>query len=251
VDANTVDASTVDAGTVDAGTVDAGTVDSGVPMDSGTVDASTVDAGTHDAASDGGTTGPSACTSLPCASSGPNSVQCDSSTSGVCTATEALLVARDIGHGFLTSGGQLSPATSCYECMVFSGGINDTLGDMGHECADVTGNATLTGESGTQACLDTIACIINQQCATASPPGECFCGTAVGSSCLNAGAANGPCLQNEVNGLNIGTGTTLGSLVEGDPNATSKAYTNKALGSGMANTLMGFAFSNCQPQCTP
>ncbi|MGO9833228.1 MAG: hypothetical protein ACLP1X_03345 [Polyangiaceae bacterium] len=191
---------------------------------------------------------PTPCTTAPCAASGSNSVQCTGSTGGVCTPTEALIVTEDIAQSKVT-GSTLNAATSCYLCLESNGGLDDTGGDHGNECGDVTGSVTLTGETGTQACLDTLGCMITNSCDTASPPSLCLCGSAAGSACLTAGAANGNCLQNEINGLDIGTGTTLGSLVEGDPTATQKAYTNKALGSGMANAIGAFAFSNCATQC--
>jgi hypothetical protein len=253
---STVDASNNETGsdsgpdaTVDAGP-DAG-IDTGI--DAGT-DGST-DTGGPDAPIDAG--GPTPCTMAPCAAHGPNSVLCDGNTmhNNVCTPTEALYVERDIAKGYLTAAGQLDPSTSCYECMMSNGGLNDDLvpTDKGNECGDVPSTAkTLTGETGVQACLDTLTCMIAQACDTASPPSFCFCGAGgAGTACLTAGAANGPCLQNEIDGLDIGTGTVLGSLVEGDPTATQKAYTNKALGSGMANSIGGFAFSNCPMQCTP
>jgi hypothetical protein len=196
---------------------------------------------------------PTACTTSPCASSGPNSVQCASQTNTVCSPTEALIVARDISKNNLT-GGQLN-ANSCYSCMLGAGCMDDIAfsTDKGHECADVPSTAaTLNGETGIQACLDTVGCIITKACDTSNPPSFCFCGSASGTACLTAGAANGPCFNQEVNGLDIGTyNSSTMTYTEGDPTATQKAYTNVALGSGMANALMGCAFSNCQAQCTP
>jgi hypothetical protein len=206
---------------------------------------------------------PTACTVAPCATTGPNSVICNGNTAhqNVCTPTEALLVNEDIAQNKLTNG-QLNATTSCYECLMNNGGLDDDLvaTDKGNECGDVPtpegGSATLTGETGTQACLDTLSCMIARSCDTASPPSQCFCGTAAGSACLTAGAANGPCLQNELNGLDVttgcpagGPGATLGALVECDPTATQTVYTSKTLGSGMANSIGSFAFLNCTSQC--
>jgi hypothetical protein len=246
-------------GPPDTGAPEAGGsgMDSGGGSDSAagdsSVEAGLVDAGAGDAtkAEGGGTgTGPTPCVTAPCASTGPNSVECSGSANNVCTPTEAVVVDRDIAKGNLT-GGQLTPFKSCYGCLVNNGGLDDTTGDHGHECGDVTGSATLTGELGSQACLDTLSCIIAQQCATSDPVAECLCGTAAGTACLDPGAANGPCLQNEINGLDIGTGTTLGTLTEGDPTATQKAFKTTTLGSGLANSIMGFAYTNCQTECTP
>jgi hypothetical protein len=203
---------------------------------------------------------PTPCTSAPCSSAGPNSVLCTGNTAHnqVCTPTEAAIVNQDITLGKLTKG-QLDPNTSCYECLVSNGGLDDDLvaSDQGNECGDVPLMAgTLTGETGVQACLDTLNCMILQGCDTGSPPALCFCGTAAGTSCLTPGAANGPCLQNEVNGFDVttgcpagGCGTVLGNLVEGDPSSTIKSYTNKSLGSGMANSIGSFAAANCASQC--
>jgi hypothetical protein len=202
---------------------------------------------------------PTACTVAPCAATGPNSVMCNGNTAhqNVCTPTEALIVAEDIAQNKLTNG-QLSATRSCYECLRNNGGLDDDLvaTDKGNECGDVTGSATLTGETDTQACLDTLTCMIAHSCDTASPPSQCLCGTAAGSACLTAGAANGPCLLNELNGLDVttgcpasGPGSTLGSLVECDPATTQKVYTRKVLGSGMANSIGSFAFANCASQC--
>jgi hypothetical protein len=254
----------VDAGMDSTVAIDSGPPDSGVAKDGGADSA--VDSGLHDSGSGeaeaGGNGGaPTACTSAPCAASGPNSVKCDANTNNVCTPTEALIVAYDIAAGKL-HGGTLDTAMdatgSCYECLASNGGIDDSQGDHGLECADVTGSATLTGESGTQACLDTLSCLLTTHCTDANPPADCLCGSATGTACLTAGAANGPCLQNELNGLDVttgcpsgGCGSTLGSLKEGDPTTIQEAFTNTALGSGQANTLLGFAFGNCNAPCIP
>jgi hypothetical protein len=228
---------------------DSGSLDASADAAAG--DGATPDTGAADSA--GG--GPTPCTVFPCAASGPNSVQCNGNNGdgsvNVCTPTEALYVAKDIAAGSLVDG-QLDPNTSCYECLVNAGGLDDSTGDKNNECGDVSPSApTLTGEPAEQACLDTLSCMINNQCDTDSPPSQCLCGTSAGTACLSAGAANGPCLQQEINGLDIGTGTTLGSLVEGDPTATQKAFTNQATPSGKANAIGAFAYQNCQSMCTP
>jgi hypothetical protein len=98
--------------------------------------------------------------------------------------------------------------------------------------------------------------MIAHGCDTASPPSLCLCGSAAGLARLVPGAANGPCLQDELNGLDVtigcpksGCGTVLGTLVEGDPTFTQRMYTNKKLGSGMANSMGSFASSNCRSEC--
>jgi hypothetical protein len=226
-----------------------------------TADASGVEASAGDAGAI-----PTPCTSVPCTASGPNSVECDGNTgmnapAGVCTPTEVRLVDRDVKNGNLTPAGQLkpyAPATktgSCYECMVFNDCIDDDVnGDSGNECADVK-VATLDTEPGPQECLDTLDCIQSSVCDTANPPESCFCGTASGASCLTAGAANGPCLSLEIDGLAIGTCSTTypaaKSCTEGDPTATSKAYDDQTRPAGNANALLGCAFANCKEVCTP
>jgi hypothetical protein len=192
-------------------------------------------------------------------------VPCDGNSgttapAGVCTSTEQLLVTRDIAAGNIT-GHTLKPYVastktgSCYECMVFNDCIdNDTNGDTGKECADVTA-PTLDGEPGPAECIDTLKCIYSTLCDTANPPSSCFCGTASGSACLTAGAANGPCLNDEIDGLGVGSCSTMfpaaKSCTEGDPTASSKAYVNQTLPAGNANALTGCAVANCKTLCTP
>jgi hypothetical protein len=233
------------------------------PMDAGAAGgdaAGGVEAGTDASASI------TACTQSPCGASGPNSVLCDGNTgsnepAGVCSPTEAVFVDRDIAAGNLTATNQLKPYVpstktgSCYECLVFDDCIDDDIyGDTGKECGDVTA-ATLDGEPGRQECLDTLACIFTSKCDTADPPSSCFCGTASGAACLGAGAANGPCLALEIDGLGIGTCSTTypspKSCTEGDPTATSKAYSDQTRPAGNANAFMGCAYSNCKELCTP
>jgi hypothetical protein len=209
---------------------------------------------------------PSPCTTSPCAAKGPNSVMCDGNTgtiapANICTATEALLVERDIKNGNLTPTGQLKPydsmtkTGSCYECMVYNDCIdNDLNGDNGKECGDVTVK-TLDGEPGPQECIEAVDCMQSNQCDTANPPEACFCGTATGSSCLMPAAANGPCLDLEIDGLAVGSCSTTypaaKTCTEGDPTASSKAYTDQTRPAGNANAMLGCAFSNCQELCTP
>jgi hypothetical protein len=210
--------------------------------------------------------GPSPCTTSPCAVSGPNSVKCDGNTgmnepAGVCSPTEAFLVSRDIAKKNLTAAGQLTPYVpltktgSCYECMVYNDCIDDdTNGDTGKECGDVT-KAALDGEPGPQECLDTLECMQTSMCDTADPPAACFCGTASGADCLTAGAANGPCLNLEIDGIGVGTCSTTypaaKSCTEGDPIASAKAYADVTWPAGNANALLGCAYSNCKAACTP
>jgi hypothetical protein len=214
---------------------------------------------------------PTACNSSPCAA---NTLPCDGNTGGIepageCTKTEQVFVNRDIAAGNynattlkLNPYNQTTKTGSCYECMVFNDCIDDdTNGDTGKECGDVTVAAT-DGEPGPQECLDTLSCINSSMCDTANPPSACFCGTASGSACLTAGAANGPCINLEIDGIGVGTCSntynaaapnqeTAKTCTEGDPTASSKAYSNVALPAGNANAFMGCAVSNCKTLCTP
>ena len=271
--------STVDSGTADTGadsTVDSGMSDSN-PGDSNSTDATDAgpkdataesaaetgsDASANDAAEGGG--GTSACTVAPCAASGSNSVKCPGNldSNSICTATEAVIVARDIANGNLTAG-QLKPfdvnsmTGSCFGCLTHFQILDTSAGGGGNECEDLPSTAkTLDGEPALQGCVDTLQCIVDSKCTTADPPADCFCGTAAGSACLAAGAANGPCLQQEINGLDIGTCSNTYpaalSCTEGDPTMSQQAfYPHPELPAGMANVIMANAFSNCQSTCTP
>lgn len=195
------------------------------------------------------------CTAAPCAS---DTVQCQGNTSpaGVCTATEALFVQLDINRGIATSGGA-DPANGCYSYLLKNDCVdNSEFGDTGKECGDVAMTA-IDGESGPQSCLDNLDCMLaaNSSCANANPPTPCFCGTADGVTCWNAGAANGPCLQQEINGLPglgatcTGTYPSPPDCTEGDAPETLNAFTDTALPAGMANVLLGCAAIDCASEC--
>jgi hypothetical protein len=232
-----------------------------------------------DAAPDVAPTGPSPCVSVPCASSGPNSVLCTGNDGGMCTVTEAMIVARDISRGKVISDagapdggdggdavGQLT-ADSCYECALQNDCMDDDIfSDTCRECGDLAGpNGTacsklappaLDGEPPVQACLDALACILSTHCGSADPPEPCFCGTATGAACLVAGAANGACLQQEIDGLLVGSCESAYPAplmcTEGDPTATIKAFTQSLTPAGMANALIGCAVAKtCASQCAP
>jgi hypothetical protein len=230
------------------------------PADAGQ-DATVTDAGAADA-SDATSSMPTPCTSAPCSASGDNSVQCTQSLNGVCSPTEAIIVAADISAGAI-SGSALT-AGSCYACMVGLGGLDDTTGDTNQECGDLAAADAgvpngIDGEPAAQTCVDTFSCIVNQACGTAAAGATpCYCGSATAAACEGtAGAANGKCVQQEVNGLPFGTGQGTCTNVypaalactEGDSTGTNKAFTNAALPAGRANTLAGFAASNCSTAC--
>jgi hypothetical protein len=219
------------------------------PVDAGS-DASSVDAGSDAGTADAGA--PTACTSAPCAATGTNSVQCHGNANGVCTPTEALIVAHDIDAGLIhgedagANAGQLLGA-SCYGCLntfncldnAFTGpsqGTPEECGDLTTFTPTFVPTGTSAGKTAEQACLDVIACTFANKCATGNPDLTCYCGTFQGPSCNTM--QNGPCQVVEANG--IGVAPTDGTDVQVD-------YTETSLSSGMANTLFACAFSNgCQ-----
>jgi hypothetical protein len=204
---------------------------------------------------------PTACTTGPCAATGPNSVLCDQNTSTVCTGTEAFIVNRDIAKGNVS--GNLPSAGSCYECLTAHGCINDdTNGDTGHECEDLSGPVGGSSvKTKPQACLDTMGCIYGAAAnmvpasttTCVQQPGkgvqQCFCGNAFpdDATCSmgTVAQANGTCEAIELDGLGFNTST---------PNSTILgAFTTTTLGSGQANHVMQCAGSNSAvpscPQC--
>jgi hypothetical protein len=212
----------VEAAAPEAGPPEAGTPEAGPDTGSET--------GTPDAGSEtGGGNTMTACTTTPCAASGSNSVQCPGTTNdGVCTATEAAIVARDIAQGNLVAG-QLAPFTStlttadqgsCYACLNYKSCLDDNNGDTGNECADAPdltgqggGTAGATGQ-GPALCTAVLDCILSSDCqgaggiagtsATVAQENAnlCYCGgNNAGSVCSAAGTVqNGPCVTQEAAG---------------------------------------------------
>ncbi len=202
---------------------------------------------------------PTACTTSPCAANGANSVQCTGNTKhgGVCTATEAIIVNRDIGKN-LVSAGQLTP-TSCYECLFGAGCIDDDKNsDTGAECGDLSGtvgSGNQASETQTQACLNTLTCVFGSDCqnAVGQNPGatdgigNCFCGSNDVTSSLcaaaptiaagpAASAPNGSCAQTELDGFGDTTSTANTPVLAN--------FTTNTTGSGMANNIFACAGSN-------
>jgi hypothetical protein len=189
-----LDASAGDAGAPEASVADASGTDSSMSADTGV----------------GGP--PTACTKAPC---GANTVQCAASANGVCTPTEALIVAHDIlkngqGPGTNTNG-------SCYACLVLNACIDSTGAAFpagngsgtpvtNSECGDPNGagmnfpfdnpNASTSNPA---ACLSALTCVLTSNGANPSsgctlsetPPSvsNCYCGANTGSSCLSSAAA--------------------------------------------------------------
>ncbi len=176
------------------------------------VDTGTADTGTG---SGGSVT---ACTTAPCATSGANSVQCPASANGVCTPTEAIIIAHDILKNGQAAG--VPKPTSCYSCLVlnacldssggaFPAGNGSGVGISNSECGDPSGagnsppfdNVNVSGATAaaTQQCLDALTCTLTSNGANPAsecsfsqlPPsvGNCYCGAHTGSSCLSSPAA--------------------------------------------------------------
>jgi hypothetical protein len=254
-----------------AGAADAGEVaDTGSSLDTGT---GTVDAavdsgstGTEDAAVDSGSTGtvdagadtgtssgpPTPCTTAPCAASGANSVQCPGSATndGVCTATEAVIVANDIKKGNVQAGQLLTGTGSCYSCLTAKGCLDDNNSDVGNECADTGDLAGGAPGSGVALCLSTLSCIFTTDCqgpggvtGTSAPAPNvnlCYCGgNNAGSVCKTAGAGvNGLCVAQEVAGF---------GFPQSDNTDILNNYGLQSLPSGSANQIFICGVSN---KCT-
>ena len=211
-----IDAGPTDTGSSDTGKSDAGIFDTGAP-DTGAPDTGAPDTGVHDSGTDAGVS--------PCAAYNGGAG---------CTPTEQRLVDK-------------SP--ECYRCMLNAGCIDDAFfGDTGHECGDVSGNATAGAKSGssrTSLCLATLDCIMTPAIECASDDVNiCYCGTlGSGNGCATAASgANGKCFQAEVDGLE--------HLATDAPSAVLPDYTDLRRGAGMANQLFVCAKANqCDTLC--
>lgn len=257
---------------------DATAPDSGADAghDAGRTDAGGSDGGRADA---GGSGAPTACTVAPCAASGPNSVTCAPGGNDVCSPTEAVIVnSIDIPKGYLT-GGQLNPCdpsqgvcattASCYACLVNNDCIDNSVnGDTNKECGDLSlSGVALDGTTSyPDACLNIESCFIASGCVTASPAGDCYCGTETGASCQTS-PGDGPCLGQVIDGLGDIAGDTCTGTPTGAPTpitpgaavcsdtATSApdvfndftADTSRPTGS--VATLFACAYGNCWPTC--
>jgi hypothetical protein len=208
------------------------------------------DAGAADAASDGGADGGDAgpCTSTPpppCTAAGQSCcVPCPGSASGVCTPTEAMIVAHDVAKGQATMGVD----NGCYACLYNGGCLDDvTFGDNGHECEDLPNAAfdagAQAGKSEDSLCLQTLSCLLSTSCASAAVSG-CYCGTAgVATSCQGnpaPGPINGACAQPIADGLGypVSDGTDI-----------TKHLTDTTKPAGVADQILQCALSNTCTAC--
>jgi hypothetical protein len=177
-------------------------------------------------------------------------VACQGSTGGLCTPTEAILVALDITKGTATAAGN-DPAGGCYSCLETNGCVDDTVGDTNHECGDLSGNFTNgsgTMVPATSTCIATLQCVVNTGCGlTNGGLTNCYCGAGGGTptNCATAAggaAVNGACLSQEVTGfahVQSNSSAILGS-----------DFTNATEPSGRANQIIscGQVGNKC-PQC--
>jgi hypothetical protein len=255
---------------VEGGPQDSGGQDS-MMGDSSSADTGTMDTGSqdapndvHDAAADTGGGG-----LVPCTSPGQTGcVPCDGNdTNNVCTATQAIILQRDIALGNVASGHPT--ADSCFTCLINTGCINGG-GFSGMECGDLSGTVgggAQASETKTAACLATLQCILPATGVTGSTCGgtnsstgisNCFCGTngPTSSACASlanfveptsASGPNGACDTMEFDGFGYVSGGSNNTTVLG-------AFTVPTTGSGMANAILSCAGTNTGalascPQC--
>jgi hypothetical protein len=200
-------------------------------------------------------------------------VPCDGNAAGggVCTPTEQIIADWDILKGNV-SGSQFT-ADSCYACLITAGCLDDTMGDSGQECTDLTGTVgggAQAAESKSQACLNTLACDLGVPASAlgSAPPEPATDFPGAGVSCANSptdGIANcycGPAFPTTVL-CGAATGTTVNGVCEqveldglGDTTATSPStiigvFTTPTSGSGMANAILKCAGTNAETPACP
>jgi hypothetical protein len=160
----------------------------------------------------------------------------------------------DTGVPDLDDGATASDATEAGgACCSISAACNDCLQA---NCAPPTGSSSVppcstgsgvqgvatggpgAGSARVDLCKAVYACVSQTRCG-ASNINECYCGTASGASCLNPGAANGPCKDAIERGLE----TT-------DPVAIATGFANTDLGGGVALELLSCTQQNgCWDAC--
>jgi hypothetical protein len=108
-------------------------------------------------------------------------------------------------------------------------------------CSGVTGTAVdgpSAGEARSSLCQQVYACVTRAKCHVSGSATPCYCGTASGASCLNPGAANGPCKSH----IEAGEEST-------DPAAIAQGFGNPVLGAGAAIAALQCAIDNCFDEC--
>ncbi len=222
------------------------------------VEAGAPEVGPDTGAETGSGGAPTPCTTAPCAASGPNSVQCAASPNGVCTPTEAIIVAHDIlkngqGPGVNTNG-------SCYTCLVANAcldgsgngpppaGNGSGIAVTSSECGDPNGAGSNppfdnpnVSSTNVAHCLDALTCTLTSsganspsECSLSQLPASvsnCFCGAHTGSTCLSSpAAAIGVCASS--------IATDIGST---DPTTVLSHFTDPTYSPGG----VGLAILNC------
>jgi hypothetical protein len=126
---------------------------------------------------------------------------------------------------------------ACYECALTNCTDPEIAGAdlFASSCDTITGNATAgtaVGTSKQTLCFDTLFCVLANKCSSQSSVQPCFCGTAVGTTCLSA--PTGVCKDTELAGLETTDNTTAGLT-----------FTNLSFGAGRANALLTCMLQNC------
>ncbi|MGH7438789.1 MAG: hypothetical protein ACRENE_24140, partial [Polyangiaceae bacterium] len=180
-------------------------------------------------------------------------VPCDGNTNGVCSPTEAIIVARDITNNNLTASNSEAGSNGCYECLWNAGCLDDTVNlDANKECGDLAGTVgagAQSAETKTAACLNALNCIFPSDCQNAKATSgasasdgisNCFCGSdypnTTACSAATSPAPNGSCYQTELDGLGDTSATAIATVLG--------AFTTRTTGAGMANAIFQCAGSN-------
>jgi hypothetical protein len=244
------DARSQDTGPPDSGPTEAGPQDSAV-ADAGVRDSASTDATADATAPGGGDASQGGGPLVPCTAPGQTGcVSCPGTSDGVCGATAALLVQKDIDTGMVTSPGPDDGLDGCYACLLGGSCVDAPKQHVtGLSCEDLTGSFTNGAGASVPAaatCLATLACLTG----TGVPCGVnsnglsfCYCGTGGGAPtvCASHGtAANGACLAPEATGF---------SFVSTDGTDIIVHFNDATEPSGQANNIASCALSNQCYQC--
>jgi hypothetical protein len=152
-------------------------------------------------------------------------------TGTTCTATERVLFQKD-------------PSGACLNCL-FQGGCLDIPGNPNRECGD-TGPGGI--KQGTEAqCVDTLRCLVGASADGSSGPSpahglaiDAYCGKQpLMPNCTGTPGPAGACVEVEKAGFPATS--TPGSIVQ--------TFGNRAMASGMANSILVCAFANSCKTC--
>ena len=140
----------------------------------------------------------------------------------------------------------MNKSPDCYNCLIQNTCLDDVaFGDTNNEFEDVAGNATggaRAGQSNFSICESTIDCILATACA-ATDIATCYCGTFAGSACATQSLpGNGPCAQDEADGVN--------QLATAAASAVSPLLGNRNSASGKADAIFACSVLNgCSTLC--